>query len=163
MGDLRIAAFDGDDLEIISAHLQDGIVRIGDINFNAKTRQFVLVANRFAWEVVVGEAVVGEAVVKEKAIAPKKGLRKRTGVMFADVRGVKSHKIKQGVADAVVNLLAIEFDAGDDAPAGIIKLLFSGGGIIELDVECVEVVMEDLGPVWETENIPTHDDVEVQE
>ena len=147
MSDVRIAAFDSDDLEVISAHLQDGIVRIGDINFNAKTRQFVFVANRFAWE-----------ETEQETSDAKKGIRKRTGVMFGDVLGVKSHKIKQGVADAVINLLAVEFEAGDEPPAGMIKLLFSGGGIIELDVECIEVVMEDLGPRWETENIPTHDD-----
>lgn len=149
MSDLRIAAFDGDDLNVISAHLQDAIVRIGDVNFNPKTRQFVLVANRFAWEDVAEEA--GGKTNSEH------GVRKRTGVVFAGVSGAKSQKIKQGAPEAVLSLLAIEFEAGKEPPAGVIKLLFSGGGVIELDVECVEVEMEDLGPTWETGNIPAHD------
>ncbi len=157
MDDLRIAAFDSDDLSVISAHLQDAIVRIGDVNFNPKTRQFVLVANRFAWEEVVEEVV--EEVAKEAAEKPnsQQGVRKRTGLVFAGVSGAKSQKIKQGAPEAVLSLLAIEFEAGKEPPAGVIKLLFSGGGVIELDVECVEVEMEDLGPRWETGNIPAHD------
>ena len=148
MSDIKIAAFDGQDLEVISAHLQDAIVLIGDVNFNLKSGQFVLGANRFAWE---------EGDDRPMTQKTQSGIRKRTGVLFSKVTAAKSQNIKQGAGDAVLSLLALEFEADQEAPAGIIKLVFSGGGVIELNVECVEVQLEDLGPRWETGNVPEHD------
>ena len=142
MDAVKIIALDEDDLTVISAHMQDAVVRIGDIRFSARTRQFVLVANRFDWQ--------------EKGVK-KSGYRRRTGISFSRVNAVRSHKIRQGADEAVLSLLAIEFKPGETAPEGCVQLLFSGGGVIELDVECIEVEMEDLGPRWGTKNIPTHD------
>ena len=139
---LKILALEADDLPVISACLQDAVIRIGDMNYGAKAQQFVFVANRFEGE---------------QDSNAKTGFRRRTGVSFSQVKKVRSQKIRQGVDDAILSLLAIEFVAGPDAPEGIIMLVFSGGGTIELDVECVEVQMEDLGPRWQTANIPTHD------
>ena len=156
MDELKIAAFDDDDLKVISAHLQDAIIRICDIDFNTKTRQFVLVANRFSWELEAGDK---NKTQRQTPDGPT-GLRKRTGLMFAGVLSAKSQLIKQGAPEAVLNLLAVEFVAGTEPPSGEIKLLFSGGGVIELEVECVEVIMEDLGAGWETENIPSHDELD---
>ena len=139
---LKILALEPEDLPVISAYLQDAIVRIGDINYGPKSRQFVMVANRFEGE---------------QDQSAQTGHRRRTGITFSQVNSVRAQKIRQGVNDAVLSLLALEFIAGKDAPEGILKLVFSGGGAIELDVECVEVQMEDLGPRWETANIPKHD------
>ncbi|HFC05687.1 MAG TPA: DUF2948 family protein [Rhizobiales bacterium] len=142
MEDVKILALEPEDLLVISACMQDAIIRIADISYSARTRQFVLLANRFE--------------VEESGT--KTGHRRRTGITFSRVNKVRSHKIRQGADEAVLSLLAIEFEAGDVAPEGMIKLVFSAGGIIELDVECVEVQMEDLGPRWETKNIPAHDE-----
>lgn len=139
---LKILALEPEDLPVVSACLQDAIVRIGDINYGPKSRQFVMVANRFEGE---------------HDQTAKTGHRRRTGVTFSQVNKVRSQKIRQGVNDAVLSLLTMEFIAGKTAPEGIVKLVFSGGGAIELEVECVEVQMEDLGPRWETANIPKHD------
>lgn len=142
MNPVKILALEADDLQVISAHLQDAIVRIGDINFSGKARQFVMLANRFEPGTDTGRG---------------KGFRCRTGITFSQVEKVRAQKIRQGAPDAVLSLLAIEFVAGEMAPGGFIRLIFSGGGNIELQVECIEVQMEDFGPRWETENIPTHD------
>ena len=48
---LKLAATDENDMAILSGALQDAIVPIGDISFQPKTNVFVLVANRFRWEV----------------------------------------------------------------------------------------------------------------
>lgn len=137
---LKILALDPEDLPVISAYLQDAIIRIGDINYGAKSRQFVMVANRF-----------------ENADNAKSGHRRRTGITFSQVTNVRSQNVRKETDDAVLSLLAVEFAANDVAPEGFIKLVFSGGGAIELAVECVEIQMEDLGPRWQTTNIPTHD------
>jgi len=139
---LRIIALEPDDLGVISAHMQDAVLKIADINFSPGSKRFILVANRF------------EA---ENADRSNAGYRRQTGVRFSQVNAVRSRNIRQGVGEAVLSLLAIEFSPGQNAPDGVVKLIFSGDGTIELDVECVEAQMEDLGPRWSTANIPAHE------
>jgi hypothetical protein len=55
----------------------------------------------------------------------------------------------------VLNLLAVEF-AETDMPAGVVTLVFSGGAALRLEVECLEVELADLGPVWTTAACPIH-------
>ena len=55
------------------------------------------------------------------------------------------------------NLLAISFEE-TDAPSGTATLIFAEGGAIQIDVECVEMQMKDVGPVWAADGRPTHDD-----
>ena len=47
---LKLVALDPEDLAIVSAHLQDAIVRVGDLAYLPKERRFALVARRFDWE-----------------------------------------------------------------------------------------------------------------
>jgi hypothetical protein len=35
--------------------------------------------------------------------------------------------------------------------------VFAGGAAIQLDVECVEVQMRDIGPRWAVKTRPSHD------
>jgi hypothetical protein len=134
---LNLAAFDQEDLAVISAHMQDAIVRLADIKHLRLQQQFVLVANRFAWE----------------AERPE---RHRTGLRIARVLSVQSQRIRQGDNEAVLSLLSITFEEGR-APAGSIVLTCSGGGIIRVAVECIEVQMKDLGPAWTTTHQPQHE------
>ena len=47
---LRLSALDTEDLAIISAHMQDAVLLAGDMSYDPKRKQFVLLANRFAWD-----------------------------------------------------------------------------------------------------------------
>jgi len=139
---IRIMALEPDDLDVISAHMQDAVIKIADINYSHKARQFSLVANRFEIE---------------QAQQANNAHRRQTGLSFSQVKAVRARRVRQNAGEAVLSLLAIEFFAAKSAPDGVIKLTFSGDGNIELDVECVEVQMEDLGPRWSTKNIPAHE------
>jgi hypothetical protein len=57
--------------------------------------------------------------------------------------------------DAVLNLLAVEFDEAD-APGGSVTLIFSGGAALRLEVECLECELADLGPTWDAKARPMH-------
>ena len=57
----------------------------------------------------------------------------------------------------MLNLLAVEF-AETDAPAGVVTLIFSGGGVLRLEVECLEAELADLGPSWPAAERPVHRD-----
>ncbi|MBX9933873.1 MAG: DUF2948 family protein [Methylobacterium sp.] len=137
---LKLAALDAEDLAVISAHLQDAILRAGDLAYLAPSQRFVLVARRFDWSAAEGEA-------------PR---RRLAGIHFERVLAVRSRGITPGAnSDAVLELLAITFEPGE-APSGTATLVFAGGAAIQLDLECIEVQMKDLGPVWEAEGRPDH-------
>ena len=140
MDPLKLVALDPDDLAIVSAHLQDAIVRVGDLAFLPGERRFALVARRFDWEATPDEP-------------PR---RRLTGLHFERVLAARTRGIDRGNADAVLNLLAITFEE-TDSPSGTATLVFSEGAAIQLDLECIETQMKDLGPVWEAEGRPVHD------
>jgi hypothetical protein len=81
--------------------------------------------------------------------------RCRTALRFERVVGCKCRNVDQTNKDAVLNLLAVEF-VENDSPAGYVKLTFSGGAAIRLDVECLEAELVDLGPAWGAACCPDH-------
>jgi len=137
-----LAAQDAEDLEILSAQLQDAVARVGDLVWLPKARRFAALFNRFKWE---------EA---EKAGG---AVRVRTGLNFERVMSAKSRNIRYGDPDAVLSLLAIQYaPKSADDPAGAVDLVFSGGGEIRLDVECLEVSLSDLSDEWAARGRPIH-------
>jgi hypothetical protein len=139
---LRLLALDQEDLAVVSAHLQDSVVRVGDIAYIPKERRFALLARRFDWEA-----------------PPREPRRRLTGLHFERVLGVRCKGLDRSQPEAVLNLLAITFDE-TQAPSGTATLLFSEGAAIQIDLECVESQMKDLGPVWEAEARPVHAEAE---
>jgi len=145
---LRLMALDQSDLDIVSAHVQDAVIRVGDISVSGARRQFTLPMNRFVWE-------------KEP---PRRGLfrrrgeyeRRRSVLHFDRVTSVKRSGFAQGDDEAVLALLAIRWTMTDD-PSGTIDLVFAGGAAIRLDVECIEAQLTDLGAAWSTPSRPDHD------
>ncbi|GBU19319.1 MULTISPECIES: DUF2948 family protein [Methylobacterium] len=135
---LRLAALDADDLTIVSAHLQDALLRTGDIVFLPAERRFVLSLRRFDWEAPAG--------------APPR--RRLAGAHFERVLAARSRGLPAD-PDATLSLLSITFEPGE-APSGTAILTFAGGAVIALDLECVEMRLKDLGPVWEAESRPSH-------
>ena len=57
----------------------------------------------------------------------------------------------------MLNLLAVEFSE-TDPPGGVVTLIFSGGGMLRLEVECLEAELADLGPSWPAAARPVHAD-----
>jgi hypothetical protein len=146
MGTLKLIALDREDLEVISANLQDAVARIGDLAWLPAEKRFVLILNRFDW-------VEGEA-------RDRTHHRRRTALHFERVGMVKRQAIKLDNPDAVLNLLAIRFEE-TDTPGGAVELVFSGGATIRLDVECLEARLSDLGPAWSTRSVPAHESAAV--
>ena len=50
MDPLKLVALDRDDIEIISAHLQDAIVKVADVHWRPDENRFVAALGRFDWE-----------------------------------------------------------------------------------------------------------------
>lgn len=137
---LRLIALDTDDLSVISAHLQDAVLKRGDIAYLPAEKRFALALRRFDWE--------GATQGRKR--------RRLAALHFERVTAARSTKIAAGDG-AVLSLLAVTF-AESDGPAGQVTLHFSDGAAIRLDVECIEAQMKDLGPIWEAVATPAHPD-----
>ena len=133
---LRLLAMDEEDLAVVSAHLQDAAVRVGDMAYVPRERRFALLAARFDW--------LSDSCA-----------RCRTGLHFEDVTRVSLTGFTPDEPDRVLNLLSVGFTPGE-APAGTLILTFSGGAAVRLDVDCLEAQMRDLGPRWAAQHRPGH-------
>ena len=143
--ELKLIALDKDDIEVVSAHVQDARVRVGEILWQPDDHRFVMALNRFDWMTAVDARPETRADYR----------RCRTALRFDRVLGCKCRGLDQMNKEARLNLLAVEF-AEQDAPAGTISLIFSGGGVIRLDVECLEAELADLGEVTTAAICPDH-------
>ncbi|RUM98974.1 DUF2948 family protein [Pseudaminobacter arsenicus] len=142
MDQLKLVALDEQDLKIVSAHVQDAVMKIGDLDFSATSKRFVMSMNRFAWE-------------SETGLLRRHHQRRKSVLDFNRVLGVKTSGIDREKREDVLSLLAIRFHERE-APAGAIELVFSGGGTIALQVECIEARLADLGGAWEATSRPVH-------
>ncbi|MDE2355525.1 MAG: DUF2948 family protein [Alphaproteobacteria bacterium] len=135
---LRLLALDADDLEVLSAALQDAVTRIGDIRWERDAGRLTIALNRLCWEADA---------------APE--ARVRAAVQFGFVRKVRSRNLRQAAPDAVLQLLAIRFDPGV-APGGAVTLAFADGGDLEIEVECVDAALADISEPWGPARRPAH-------
>jgi hypothetical protein len=137
---LRLLAEDVSDLEIISASTQDAIFRVADAVWLPSARRFTLKVQRFVWE---GDSDAA------------KGERVWAALSFDGVLAVRGKQVAQSRRDAFASLLSISFEAGE-MPAGSVTFSLADGGAIALDVECLDVVLADLGNAREAVGRPVH-------
>jgi Protein of unknown function (DUF2948) len=141
---LGLRAEDADDLAVISACLQDALVVVRDLAFFPEDQAFVLVANRFRWERSL-RAAHGESGHQ----------RTLCGVTIATVAGASYTGFRRSEEDRILCLLAIREE--DDGDGRAIRLTFSGGAEIRLEVARTLCVAKDLGEPWPTQWQPQHD------
>jgi hypothetical protein len=140
---LRLAAIDEEDLAVVSAHVQDAVLKVGDMVYLPKNRRFAVAMNRFTWE----KAEDGS----------RRDFERRRALLILDrVLSARTSGIDRGQPDTVLELLAIHFEA-TEAPAGRVTLVFAGGAAVQLAVEVVEARLADLGIGWTTAAKPSHD------
>jgi hypothetical protein len=144
--ELKLVALDRDDIEVVSAHVQDALVRVADILWQPPEHRFVMALNRFDWM----------TVADAKADSSKADYRRcRTALRFERVLSCKCRNLDQTNKDTRLNLLAVEF-VERDPPAGVVTMTFSGGGVIRLEIECLEAELADLGEIFTADACPNH-------
>lgn len=134
MGLLRLIAFDPDDLAVVSAHVQDARVETQDIVWRQAEKRLVVGLHRLDWEQTLsGEAVPGRLIA---------------ALRFDRVLACKSRNINLAAPLTPLDLVGIEFYPAKaaQAPGGSVVLMFARGGMLRLDVECLECALTDLGP-----------------
>jgi DUF2948 family protein len=139
MSKLKLAAADAEDLEVISARLQDAVAKLKNFTWLPKKRRFAAVVNRLQWE------TGGKT-------------RVRSGLHFDGVLNVQSQKVKLGAGEAVVSLLALNFTPnGGEDPGGVIEIVLAGGGALRLTVECIDAELADMTGSWAARGTPDHE------
>jgi len=139
---LKLVALDAEDLAVLSAHLQDAVVRVSDIIWLPAEQRLVIALNRFDW-------------VGAKCTSTPTCRRRRAALRFERVQAFKARGIEPKDTNAVLNLLAADFEEAEP-PSGSVILAFSGGAALRLDVECIEAELVDLGPEWTATRCPDH-------
>ena len=127
---LKLIALDADDLAVISAHVQDARVTTADIIWRQGEKRLVVGMSRLDWE----QTLSGETSPRRLVAA----------LRFDRVLACKSRNIDLETPETALELIGIEFYPGE-APSGCAVLLFSHGGALRLDVECLECQLTDLG------------------
>ena len=135
-GELKLKAFDEDDLVIISSLCQDAIIKEHEYGYDKKSKRFAILMNRFCHE-------------------SNDQKRIRTAIHFDYVENLKTRNINKDDKDETLVLLAIKFDE-TKKPSGSITLEFSGNKAINLLVENIEVFLTDIGDPWVTNKRPDH-------
>ena len=128
---LKLIALDADDLAVVSAHVQDARVQTCDIIWRQGEKRLVIGMKRLDWE----QTLTGETTPRRLVSA----------LRFDRVLACKSRNIDLKSPETVLDLVGIEFHE-DAAPGGSALLLFTQGGALRLDVECLECELTDLGP-----------------
>jgi hypothetical protein len=150
MNQLKLIAFDVEDLNVVSAHLQDAIVRVSEMALLPREKRFAAVLSRFDWPRVMS----GEG---DPAKGKPEFARLRTALRFERVLAARTTGIDLNRPDDVLVLLAVSFESkGPEDPAGTVTLTFSGKSAVQLDVECIEAELRDLGPGWAALSCPVH-------
>ncbi len=142
---LKLIARTTEDLRVISAHLQDSIVKTSDIANLKKNRIFLMQLNRFMWEDV------------EKGVF-RKNKRIRTVLKFENILKVASKNVDQKKNDRFLDFLAIETIQMPDKNYEM-NLIFSEDIVLKLVAEAIEVTLDDQGSPWESKNKPEHKDL----
>ena len=142
---LKLIAKTEEDLRVLSAHLQDSIVKTSEIANLKKNRMFLLQLNRFMWEDV------------EKGIF-RKNKRIRTMLRFENILKATSKNVNQNKNDRFLDFLAIETFKMPDKNYEM-NLIFSGDTVIKLITEALELTLDDQGLPWESKNKPKHNDL----
>lgn len=166
---LKLRARDPDDMAVIAAVLQDAVVRPAEMTYLAREKRFVMVFSRFRWEVPELEPRAAEEEAPSPDIrtderaddeedarfedAGPRPLYERVnaGLCFERVRRVRIRNLDLRDKDQVLSLLTVE------ARPRALTLVFSGGGLVRLEVGAIACFLEDLGEPWPTPWLPLHD------
>jgi hypothetical protein len=129
---LRLRAFDAEDLNIVSALVQDAVFPATAMRWDRKARRFAILLNRFRWE----DSDRAAGFERVQAV-----------LLIEDAMAVRSQGIDPKDADTVLSLLAVSFAPGEDG-TGKVVLTLAGDGAVAVEVEALEVVLRDVTRPW---------------
>ena len=141
---LKLSARDAVDLAVVSAMVQDALTRARDMTFQERERRFLILLDRFMWERDDGDPIEGKLYNRVRSV-----------IHFDDVVGIQTLNIDMTAREEVLELSTVAATDSSESSAKI-ELVFAGGGVIRLDVDCIECRLTDRGRPWMTRRRPVH-------
>lgn len=129
---IALRAEDPDDLRVISALVQDAVLPVTEIAWDAPRRRLALLLNRFRWEDADAARSEGRPFERVQAL-----------LVLSDVTRLASDGIDREDRDTVLSLLAMDWQPGEDG-TGQLLLRFAGDGTLAASVECIAVDLRDV-------------------
>lgn len=129
---LRLTAQDAEDLQVVSALVQDAVFVRGDVRWRKPERRFALLVNRFRWE--------------DLPLAERSGWsfeRVRSVLSIEDAMQVRASGLEDVDEDTVLSVLSMTWEPGEDA-SGTVELTLAGDGAIRVEVEALEIILRDV-------------------
>lgn len=172
---LKLTAFSEDDLQVLSALVQDAVFQHSWAEYDAGAKRFVVMLNRFRWEArpgfwarLLGKARPGRTLsalqfntvqavrtlgltdIDGTAAAGATAQAGSTDASFAEAVGTAAPQ------ESVMpyNLLALHVSNGTGCVR--IRLILSGGAAIELEAEAVDVILSDQSVLQTAAATPRH-------
>ena len=124
---LRLQARGSDDLQVISALVQDAVFPASEMAWRSNERRFAVLLNRFRWE-------------DSDRHEPE---RVRSLLVINEVMGLSSRGMEPGDDSLILSLLSIGFSAGPEG-SGKLLLTLAGDGEIAVDIEVLDVTLKDV-------------------
>ena len=131
---LKLRAEDAEDVQVMSAVLQDAIMPVCDMAYQPESKSFVMVTQRLCREGTEPERICSALTV--------------SGVTNVQMRG-----FDQKQPDLMLDLLAILLD-----PAQQLTFIFAGNARIRLELAGWKAALEDFGEPWPALCSPCHEE-----
>ncbi|RME13942.1 MAG: DUF2948 family protein [Alphaproteobacteria bacterium] len=129
---LRLVAFDAEDLKVISALVQDAVLPMSEMKWEARNRRFALLVNRFRWEDLEQAERMHRPVERVQSV-----------LAFNDVEKVKVQGLDPKEKDVVLSILSLSFEPTDEV-SGRVIITLAGDGAIALEVEALDAILRDV-------------------
>ncbi|MBN9888512.1 DUF2948 family protein [Salipiger abyssi] len=125
---LNLGAMDPEDLQVLSALLQDAVLTVGDVAFQKRHQRLTLLVNRLRRE-------DGQHVQPPERV--------RALVSVENVLGVSSQGVAREERDTVLSLLSVDFEPGEEG-SGFVVFTLAGDGALRARVEALELRLRDV-------------------
>ncbi|MBV6638547.1 MAG: DUF2948 family protein [Mameliella sp.] len=129
---LNLGALDAGDLEVISSLVQDAVLPVTEIRWQASKRRVGLLVNRIRWEDVEAARARGRPVERVQSL-----------LVIDNVLGMASQGVDRSDRDMILQLMSVTFGPGEDAE-GFVVLTLAGDGALRAKVEALEVALRDV-------------------
>lgn len=129
---VSLRAEDADDLAVLATLAQDGVLTVGDIAWDRRSRRFALLLSRFRWEDAAAARAEGRPFERVRAL-----------LAIGDVLAVRHDGIDRSEPATVLSLLDLAWQPGADG-TGTLLLQFAGDGTIACEVEALSVDLRDV-------------------
>ena len=133
---LKLRAKDSEDVQVISAILQDAIAPVVDMAYRPAEKDFIMIVQRFCRDEHGGTSFE----------------RVRCAVHVHGVTGAQLHGIDQARTEDMLDLLAVMPEANS------LQFVFAGGGRIKLNLADWSLILEDFGEPWPAMCEPCHEE-----